>query len=267
MTGWNDAADANAGHLAGGHRRRRCRARDALDPSLRSDAPHPGKSSPLRSRTGSWSMGRCASRRIPTSLQSSSSDSAGVYRGIIADYFHLIEQRLGAKIEIVRYGTWDEVLVAARAGEIDGVTAAQITPNRELYLDYTAPILDIPNVIVMRTGSPSELSLGDLDGKRVCGDPGQRSRRAHRPQLPGHPAANRARRPGLPARGFVRSRRCDGGESRHRLGDHRTARDRKPARRRRLGRGNSLRSPFTRTCLSCAESWTKAWVRSARASG
>lgn len=94
-------------------------------------------------------------------------DSTGVYRGIVADYFRLIEQRLGAKIEIVRYGTWDEVLVAARSGEIDGVTAAQITPNRELYLDYTAPILDIPNVIIMRTGSPRELSLGDLDGKRV----------------------------------------------------------------------------------------------------
>ena len=94
-------------------------------------------------------------------------DASGVYRGVVADYFRLIEQRLGTPIKIFRYGTWDEVLVAARTGEIDGITAAQITPERSRYLAYTAPILDIPNVIIVRTENPRALSFHDLEGKQV----------------------------------------------------------------------------------------------------
>ena len=113
-------------------------------------------------------MDRCAFAPDPNFPPIEFFDTGGVYRGVVADYFRLIEQRLGASIEIVRYGTWDEVLVAARAGEIDGITAAQITPGRGQYLDYTAPILDIPNVIIVRTESPAKQSFADLEGKQVA---------------------------------------------------------------------------------------------------
>ncbi len=61
-------------------------------------------------------------------------DEEGRYRGMVADYFELIQARLGTRIEIVRVSSWDEALRRARAREVDGLTAAQPTPERATYL-------------------------------------------------------------------------------------------------------------------------------------
>lgn len=77
-------------------------------------------------------------------------DEQGTYRGFVADCFRLIEARLGVHFEIVRYRTWDEVIEKAKRREIDGITAAQITPERQEYLSFTKPLVNIPNVIITR---------------------------------------------------------------------------------------------------------------------
>ncbi len=95
-------------------------------------------------------------------------DETGRYRGLVADTFEIIGQRLGARIEIVRCATWNEVLQKAQDREVDGITAAQPTPERSAFLGWTPPILDIPNVIVARTSPGGELTLQRLAGRKVA---------------------------------------------------------------------------------------------------
>jgi PAS domain S-box-containing protein len=95
-------------------------------------------------------------------------DEGGHYRGMVADYFELIEARLGTRIEIVRVPSWAEALRRARTREVDGLTAAQITPERGAYLDWTPPIVDIANVVIVRAGAGPFLSLETLGGRRVA---------------------------------------------------------------------------------------------------
>ena len=95
-------------------------------------------------------------------------DDQGVYTGLVADYFKVIEQRLNIKIEYVRYDSWDEVLMAVREGEIDGITAAQITPERQAYLVYTSELMDIPNVIITRNDVKGELNFSEMSNMSVA---------------------------------------------------------------------------------------------------
>ncbi|MGC3999925.1 MAG: transporter substrate-binding domain-containing protein [Anaeromyxobacter sp.] len=95
-------------------------------------------------------------------------DEDGRYRGLMAEYFEVIERRLGARVEIVRAQTWDEVLRMARARQVDGITAAQPTPERSAYLAWTPTIIDIPNIIITRSGTRGDHSLEGLAGHRVA---------------------------------------------------------------------------------------------------
>jgi PAS domain S-box-containing protein len=95
-------------------------------------------------------------------------DEEGRYRGMVADYFALIQARLGAPIEIVPVSSWDEALRRARTREVDGITAAQPTPERAAYLDWTLPMLDIPNMVIVRAGAEGHLTLDSLGGHRVA---------------------------------------------------------------------------------------------------
>ncbi|NPV87692.1 MAG: PAS domain-containing protein [Anaerolineae bacterium] len=95
-------------------------------------------------------------------------DQSGMYRGMIADYFRLIEERMDYRFEFVRLETWDEVLQQAKERQIDGITAAQITPERQQYLLFTQPIVDIPNVIIVRDNMPGNYRLEDMGGMTVA---------------------------------------------------------------------------------------------------
>jgi signal transduction histidine kinase/ABC-type amino acid transport substrate-binding protein len=95
-------------------------------------------------------------------------DSQGHYSGLISDYFQLIEQRLNIKIEYVHFNSWEEVLAAAQNGKIDGITAAQITPERTVFLTYTSQLLDIPNVIIVQKDNSANLSFKNMSGMSVA---------------------------------------------------------------------------------------------------
>lgn len=95
-------------------------------------------------------------------------DEKGRYRGLVADYYPLIEARLGIRFEVVRVATWDEVLEKARRREVDIVGAAQKTPARSEYLSFTQPILDIPNVIIVRKDVEGSFDFEKLAGKTVA---------------------------------------------------------------------------------------------------
>jgi signal transduction histidine kinase len=88
-------------------------------------------------------------------------DENGVHMGLIADYFSIIEQRIEFEIDIVQLPDWDEVMRQAQNRLVDGITAAQITQERQAYLFFSQPIVDIPNVIIARRGM-TDISMNDL---------------------------------------------------------------------------------------------------------
>ncbi len=95
-------------------------------------------------------------------------DEKGLYRGIAADYIALIEKKLGIRFKIVRLKNWEEVLEKARTREIDMVTAATRTPQREKYLRFTSSFLELPAVIIVRQNVDKNLMMEDLVGMKVA---------------------------------------------------------------------------------------------------
>lgn len=95
-------------------------------------------------------------------------DEKGRYQGVVSDYYHAIEEVLGIHFEVVQASTWDEVLQMAQRRDIDIVGAAQQTPEREAYLQFSQSIIDIPNVIVVTDKSSGEVGFAGLAGRRLA---------------------------------------------------------------------------------------------------
>ncbi|MFZ5466422.1 MAG: diguanylate cyclase domain-containing protein [Pseudomonadota bacterium] len=112
-------------------------------------------------------------------------DGEARYQGLVADYYHLIGERLGVRFEIVRAADWNQVLHLARTREVDIVGAAQKTPERSGYLLFSQPIIDIPNVIITGVDTPGPLDLAALGGRRVAVTQGNALHEYLREHFPG----------------------------------------------------------------------------------
>jgi ABC-type amino acid transport substrate-binding protein len=66
-------------------------------------------------------------------------DAQGNYRGIAADYLHLIETKLGIQFSVFKLDSWDAVLEAARLRRVDLLPAAANTPKRQEFLLFSSP--------------------------------------------------------------------------------------------------------------------------------
>lgn len=91
----------------------------------------------------------------------------GKYEGIVSDYVRRIEERIGVRFRLVRKSTWDEVVRAFQAGEIDVVPAMTPTRQREAFMQFTEPYIEVPSVIVARTEEMRSLTLYDLADNEV----------------------------------------------------------------------------------------------------
>lgn len=84
------------------------------------------------------------------------------YAGISADYFKLLEQKLGIKIQMVQFDNFDELIRQVKSRNLTGITAATKTPERNGYLDFTIPYIDNPNVIITRKNFSENLTFEKL---------------------------------------------------------------------------------------------------------
>jgi PAS domain S-box-containing protein len=91
----------------------------------------------------------------------------GEYKGIAANHIHLIEERVGLKIELVPGLTWKEVISKAKNHAIDVLPCIGITEERKKFLSYTEPYLSFPRVIIAR-GESGIMTLDDLKKLRVA---------------------------------------------------------------------------------------------------
>lgn len=86
----------------------------------------------------------------------------GKYVGMTADYFELLEEKLGIEIEMVEYNQWPKLLQDAKDKKISGITAATKTKQREEFLNFTIPYIFNPNVIITRKNFSEKLTFDKL---------------------------------------------------------------------------------------------------------
>lgn len=95
-------------------------------------------------------------------------DEQGRYVGLIADYMHLIEERLGIRFKIITDKSWHEILESAKRSELDMIAGAVKTPERSAYLNFTSPYVSNSAIIINDINQGYIGTLTNLNGKRVA---------------------------------------------------------------------------------------------------
>jgi diguanylate cyclase (GGDEF)-like protein len=86
----------------------------------------------------------------------------GEHIGISADYIELFRNMLPVPLELQPTPDWPSSLLAAKNRHCDLLTLAIPTPSRRQYLNFTAPYLSIPTVIVTLKDKALVRSVADL---------------------------------------------------------------------------------------------------------
>ena len=89
------------------------------------------------------------------------------YKGLSADYIHLINEKIGINFVPMRFRNRDEVIRALKKGQVSVVAAMEMTDDRRTYLDFTQPYVNVPAAIITRKEFQDELTLEDLNGLRI----------------------------------------------------------------------------------------------------
>lgn len=87
--------------------------------------------------------------------------------GYSIDYLNLVASKVGLNIEYISGLVWDDILKALESKEIDMAQSIIQTPDRDEYLLFTRPYLDLPMVYFGREGAERITSIDDLNGKRI----------------------------------------------------------------------------------------------------
>ncbi|THB81840.1 MAG: hypothetical protein D3926_00345 [Desulfobacteraceae bacterium] len=95
-------------------------------------------------------------------------DETGVYQGISAEYFGLIESRLDLKFTFLKTQSWATALEDIKAKSTDVIVPTQRTRERSKYLLFTDPYIEIPTVIITTLGNTHLKTMDLLKGKRVA---------------------------------------------------------------------------------------------------
>lgn len=99
-------------------------------------------------------------------------DEDGKYVGLAADYMRILEARLGVRFEIIGDQPWSVVLDMAKRGELELLSCAVRTPEREQFLSFTEPYKSTRAVIIDQGRGDFIGSLEHLAGKRVAVEKG-----------------------------------------------------------------------------------------------
>lgn len=92
----------------------------------------------------------------------------GELSGLCIDFIDDLARVLSYRFEVVYFATWNAMMQAAFARDIDVIYAAQKTPSRMESFLFTKPYLTFDNKIVTTEDVPGPLTLNDLAGKTVA---------------------------------------------------------------------------------------------------
>lgn len=113
----------------------------------------------------------------PTSLRVGSSnsfppinmiDSDGELTGFGRDLSDAVLESIGVRPERKHSSVWTDVLDWLDKGEIDFIHDTGYTKDRDAYLDYTRPIIEMPEMIFVRNENLDINTLDSLNGKVVA---------------------------------------------------------------------------------------------------
>ncbi|MBT4139836.1 MAG: transporter substrate-binding domain-containing protein, partial [Candidatus Latescibacteria bacterium] len=89
-------------------------------------------------------------------------DEMGVHKGMTADYVALLKERLNLNLVSSPVLPWRVVLEKAQSRDLDVLTCAASTPQREQYLKFTKPYLNCPIVVFARWDATPLTDLNNL---------------------------------------------------------------------------------------------------------
>ena len=95
-------------------------------------------------------------------------DEEGEYKGIAKDYATILESKLGVDLAVERRETWNDVVEGTKLREIDVWMEAADTPERREFMNFTAPYITLPAVIIVRRELRGSLRMGDMEGLRIA---------------------------------------------------------------------------------------------------
>ena len=96
----------------------------------------------------------------------------GQFRGLSGDYLALIAQRLSISFDFKAVPTLADALDALKAGEAEILPSVSRTPQRERFMDFTQPYLDVPNIYVSRRGVDGVGPEQPMAGLRIAAESG-----------------------------------------------------------------------------------------------
>ena len=91
----------------------------------------------------------------------------GKHIGIAADYIKLIEEKIKKPITLVPTKTWSESLELGQKKVCDIFSLVMTTPQREKYLNFTKPYLEIPLVIAANISAPFIDNFQQIEDKKL----------------------------------------------------------------------------------------------------
>lgn len=92
----------------------------------------------------------------------------GKYTGMGSDIYKEIEKKLPVKFELIPTSSWTQTLEYAKNGQCDIIDFAIETPNREKYLNFTHPIIDVPVVLITTVEVPYIDDISVLENKTIA---------------------------------------------------------------------------------------------------
>jgi len=95
-------------------------------------------------------------------------DEQGQYTGLASAYMSLLETKLGVRFDIIYDKPWHEIKAMAERGELDILSCANSTPDRDRFLNFTDDYVSNPLVIVNANRNGYIGSLEKLAGKTVA---------------------------------------------------------------------------------------------------
>ncbi|HXZ49528.1 MAG TPA: diguanylate cyclase [Usitatibacter sp.] len=91
----------------------------------------------------------------------------GMHRGFSADLMAELGKRTGIRFRPLVGEPWPQVVEKARDGSVALIAQLAVTPEREAFLSFTPPVLDLPYGIFTSAQGPMVESLSELHGKRI----------------------------------------------------------------------------------------------------
>ncbi len=103
----------------------------------------------------------------PDSMPMEGLDENGRHTGYSGDVFRYFSEQSGIRFQTHPTDTWQESLASVRQRKCDLLSLAMKTPERLSYLNFTAPYLSLPVVVLGRLEKPFFEDFTDLQGQTI----------------------------------------------------------------------------------------------------